>query len=68
MLIIDVALGVIMKTIPQLNVFVVGMPLKILAGILVLWVVVPVIVLFVNMMINGMSSEMYNFMKHMVQK
>lgn len=36
MLITDVALGVVTRSVPQLNVFVVGMPLKVLVGLLVL--------------------------------
>lgn len=35
---VDVALGIVARTVPQLNVFVVGMPLKILVGFLVLFV------------------------------
>jgi flagellar biosynthetic protein FliR len=68
MLIIDMALGVIMKTIPQLNIFVVGMPLKILVGFLILFAVMPIFVLLVDMIINGVNSEMYNFIEHMVPK
>lgn len=35
---VDVALGIVARTVPQLNVFVVGLPLKILVGLLVLFV------------------------------
>jgi flagellar biosynthetic protein FliR len=39
--VIDVALGIVAKTVPQMNIFVVGMPAKILAGFLILMIVFP---------------------------
>ncbi|UOQ47862.1 flagellar type III secretion system protein FliR [Gracilibacillus caseinilyticus] len=38
---VDVALGIIARTVPQLNVFVVGLPLKILVSFAVLFVFIP---------------------------
>ncbi len=64
-LVTDVALGVISKTVPQFNVFVVGMPLKILIGLIVMIITVPAFVAFIEVLINGMNSEMLNFMKDM---
>lgn len=67
-LITDVVLGVISRTIPQINIFVVGMPLKILVGILVIILTIPMFIGFVDYMINGMNSEMLQFMKDMGKK
>ena len=39
MMIINVALGIMVKTVPQMNVFVVGLPLKLLVGITLFWMV-----------------------------
>lgn len=39
MLIIDVCLGIMVKAVPQMNVFVVGMPLKVFVGFFLLYVV-----------------------------
>lgn len=64
-LVTDIALGVISKTVPQLNVFVVGMPLKILLGLAVMILTIPLFVSIVDMLIHGMSSEMLNFIKDM---
>lgn len=36
---IDVALGIVARTVPQMNIFVVGFPVKILAGIIILFIV-----------------------------
>lgn len=41
-LVMDVSLGVLVKTVPKMNVFVVGMPLKVLAGLMGLWIIMPV--------------------------
>ncbi|RNF38745.1 flagellar biosynthetic protein FliR [Planococcus salinus] len=39
---IDVALGILAKTVPQLNIFVIGFPLKIFAGFILLLVSMPI--------------------------
>lgn len=64
-LITDITLGVISKTVPQLNFFVVGMPLKIIIGLLVMVLTMRMFGSVIDVMINGMNSEMYNFIKDM---
>lgn len=64
-LISDVALGILAKTIPQLNVFVVGMPLKILLGIVVMMVTIPMFIMLLQALFNDMNSEMYNLLRQM---
>lgn len=44
MLLIDVALGIITRVVPQLNVFVLGFPIKILVGMLIIFLAVPVFI------------------------
>jgi flagellar biosynthesis protein FliR len=61
----DIALGVASKSVPQLNVFVIGMPLKIILGLLIMIITMPLFISFVDMLTNGMSNEMFNFMKDM---
>ncbi|MCL2352912.1 MAG: flagellar biosynthetic protein FliR [Firmicutes bacterium] len=41
--ILDVAMGLLVKAVPQMNVFVVGMPVKVLAGLLLLTALTPVV-------------------------
>lgn len=65
-LITDVALGVISKSVPQLNFFVIGMPVKIALGLLVMILTMSMFVSIVDVLINGMNSEMYTFIKDMV--
>jgi flagellar biosynthetic protein FliR len=43
MMIVDVAMGLLVKAVPQMNVFVVGMPIKLLAGLALLWMLSPMI-------------------------
>ena len=63
MLIIDVCLGIMVKSVPQMNVFVVGMPLKVMIGLfLVFSVMVPNLgVIYDNVFelaLNNMASIM----------
>lgn len=64
-LISDIALGIISKTVPQLNVFIVGMPLKIALGLGVMLLTIPVLVDFIVWLTGVMNSEMISFIKDM---
>ncbi|MDD5017614.1 MAG: flagellar biosynthetic protein FliR [Eubacteriales bacterium] len=50
----EVILGIIVRAIPQMNVFVVGIPLKILLGFLMLLLILPVFVYFSDVIFNQM--------------
>jgi flagellar biosynthetic protein FliR len=69
MLIIDVCLGIMVKSVPQMNVFVIGMPLKVLVGlILVFSVMIPNLgVIYDNlfaMALDGMASTVEGMMPY----
>ena len=64
-LISDIALGVASRSVPQLNVFVIGMPLKIILGLLIMVITMPLFISFVDVLINGMNGEMFNLMRDM---
>ncbi len=49
---VDVALGIIARTVPQLNVFVVGLPLKILVSFLVLFMFIPFYIAMVQQLFS----------------
>ncbi len=59
-LIVDVALGILVKASPQMNVFVVGMPIKLLVGLTVLYLICPYFVDVYNetfeLMYNSVSG------------
>ncbi len=62
-LIADVALGVIARAVPQVNVFVVGMPLKILLGLAVVFFTLIAFRNIVHVLIDGMGEEMFRMME-----
>lgn len=67
-LVADVALGIIVKTIPQINVFVAGLPIKILVGLIIMLLMIPLFVVIIEAMINNMNDELQNFINLMAPK
>jgi len=64
-LIADIVLGVISRTVPQFNVFVVGMPLKIALGLIVAVITIPMLMELIKTLFYDMDKEMLNLMKGM---
>lgn len=56
-LVVDVALGLLVKASPQMNVFVVGMPIKVLIGLVMFYLVMP--------MMLDIFDELFNYSSHM---
>lgn len=67
-MIADVALGVMARTVPQLNVFVVGMPLKIAVGIIVMLLTVPMFIMLLDSIFSTIDVELFNFLRDMTPK
>ncbi|HEY9059840.1 MAG TPA: flagellar biosynthetic protein FliR [Pseudobacteroides sp.] len=67
-LVTDIALGIISKSIPQLNVFIVGMPAKIILGVLVMVLTIPAFIYLVGFMVGELDNEMFKVIKDMVLK
>jgi len=63
----DVLLGILARTMPQMNVFVVGMPLKIIVGIITLVVTFPLLFIALQHIFDNMYEEIFNFLK-VIQK
>ncbi|UCF86168.1 MAG: flagellar biosynthetic protein FliR [Desulfobacteraceae bacterium] len=57
MLITSVALGLIARTVPQMHIFIVAMPLKILIGLLLLSLTVPYFSAFLREVFNGLGKD-----------
>jgi len=55
-LLLEATMGIIVKSVPQLNVFSVGLPLKVLGGLVILMVIVPVFVDFTDVIFNSMFA------------
>ncbi len=64
-IITDVVLGIISKTIPQMNVFILGMPLKILIGIIIIMLTIPAFIYVVAMLTDNMNIDIFKFIRAM---
>lgn len=62
-LIAEVFMGFVVRTTPQLNIFVVGIPLKIILGFVVLMMILPVYVSFTQ----DIFTEMFNSVDYMIR-
>ena len=51
-LITDISMGFIARTVPQMNVLMVGLPIKIFVGYLTLWLLMPVYIWFMGVMFS----------------
>ncbi|VBB08080.1 type iii secretion system inner membrane r protein [Lucifera butyrica] len=58
----DVALGILARTMPQMNIFVVGIPVKIAVGLFVLSLAIPFYVVFLEVVFNGMYRDVYHLL------
>lgn len=59
---VDVALGIVARTVPQLNIFVVGVPIKILAGLVILMIVMGVLMASVSNLFTTILKVMRGIM------
>ncbi len=64
-LLTEVALGIIVRTSPQMNVFVVGISLKVVLGMIMLYVMVPVFTRFTGTLFDGMFHAMDSVIRTM---
>lgn len=62
-LVANVALGVMSKAVPQMNIFVIGMPVKILLGIIVMLITIPAFIGLLQELYGGMEGEMLRFLE-----
>jgi flagellar biosynthetic protein FliR len=62
---VDVALGIVAKTVPQMNVFIVGLPLKSLLGMLILALGFPFLALVMRIDFDAMANGFYGMMRAM---
>ncbi|MFD2628400.1 flagellar biosynthetic protein FliR [Oceanobacillus kapialis] len=60
---VDVALGIVARTVPQLNVFVVGLPLKILVSFLTLFVFLSLYIVLVKNLFTYLFKTMQGLMQ-----
>ena len=58
----DLALGVIARTVPQMNVFLVGLPLKIGLGIALVLLMIPIFVWAFGRVFAGLFENLMNML------
>ncbi|EKU70672.1 flagellar biosynthetic protein FliR [Selenomonas sp. F0473] len=56
-LLTNVGLGILSRTMPQMNIFVVGIPMQLMIGIIVLSMIIPFYVLFLDVLFNEMYGN-----------
>jgi flagellar biosynthetic protein FliR len=62
-LLAEIALGILTKTVPQMNVFVVGMPLKVGVGLVTLFAMIPMLLSTMDLIFNKMYNYLYLIIK-----
>jgi flagellar biosynthetic protein FliR len=59
LLLTSVALGLVARTVPQMNIFIVALPVKILGGMIFLGFCIPYLRYFIDKTFNSLSNEFY---------
>ena len=62
-LITNVGMGILARTMPQMNIFVVGIPMHLTIGLFMLAMLMPFYVLFLDVMFSGMYSSISTAIK-----
>jgi flagellar biosynthetic protein FliR len=63
LLLTTVALGLLARTVPQMNIFIVAMPLKILVGLIFLGLSLPFLVQFLSGLFSGFGHEIIELIR-----
>ena len=50
-------MGILARTMPQMNIFIVGMPGKILVGLFILSIAMPFYITFIEVLFNGIYAN-----------
>lgn len=66
-LLAEIALGILAKTVPQMNVFVIGMPLKVGVGLLTLLAMMPMFISTMDVSFDKMYNYIYLILKSMAK-
>ena len=65
-LLMDVGLGILARTMPQMNIFIVGMPAKIFIGLFILSISMPFFVFLIEVLFNGMYANLNQVMQQFI--
>lgn len=53
----EMAFGILVRTVPQMNIFIIGIPLKIFVGLIAILIFIPVYIGFLNGVFDGMFND-----------
>jgi len=59
----NVALGIVARTVPQMNVFIIGLPVKVLAGAALLTTVLPLFIILVRQLVGSMGEAVDSLLR-----
>ena len=62
----EIGFGILVRAVPQMNIFVVGMPLKIVIGMAILFLMIPVYLMMCNALFDNMFSSIEILLKGMI--
>ncbi|MDA8210941.1 MAG: flagellar biosynthetic protein FliR [Clostridia bacterium] len=65
LLVTDVAMGILARTVPQMNIFVVGFPVKIAAGLVVILLSLPLYAFILKILFDNSFADLIRIMKVM---
>jgi len=66
LLVSDLALGFLARTVPQINVFLTGFPIKIAAGLLTLSFLIPLLGNVLRVLLDLIESDLHSLMRVLV--
>ncbi|WP_105618042.1 flagellar biosynthetic protein FliR [Vallitalea okinawensis] len=67
MFIVNVALGILVRAVPQMNMFVVGLPIKLILGLIILLITSPIIINIADYLYTMMNDAFFNVLEGLIQ-
>lgn len=61
----DIALGILSRTMPQMNIFIIGIPIKILVGMITLMIMIPVFATILDSIFTNMGDNIFRVLTHL---
>ena len=65
-IIVDIILGILVKAVPQMNVFVVGLPIKVFLGLIIIFLTMPLLQAAFNLVMNDIITTIWNIIGGMM--
>ncbi len=66
LLVVQVALGLLTKTAPQMNIFSIGLPLKLMFGLVILYVIMPLFITISNTVFGEINTSLLKMIEVMI--